>query len=140
VIANVMVKKNIDVKHLKVSANVRYWGDSEINGEMSDDEGEGVPFKNAELWEPVIDVDKGAVCDWPIGTVAKFHFKVCDAGSYYLLDDNFNELLSRVNNYVPDGLCHGDEGYGDYIIFDVGQDGCIVNYSNKINIEDWEGE
>ena len=135
----VIEKKEVEVKFIKVSANVRYWDDAEVNGE-TDITGEGVPFKVGNLWVPIIDIDKGVVIDWPNGTKANFHFKICDAGSYYLLDSEMNELASIDNNYVPRGLCHGDQGFGDYIIFSVNEDGSIVNYSNKIDEDDWNDE
>lgn len=130
-------EKEVEAKFIKVSAKVRCWDDAEVNGE-TDVTGEGVPFKNGELWSPVIDIDEGIVVDWPQGTKASFHFKICDSGSYYLLDEQMNELASIDNNYVPDGLCHGGTGYGDYIIFSVNEDGSILDYSNKFDIDDWQ--
>lgn len=126
----------MNYRFLKIEAGVRCWEDAEINGDTYED-GRSVPFKNGELWSPVIDLKAGIVVDWPDGVEAKFHFKVCDSGSYYLLDDNKNVLASIVNNYVPDGLCHGDIGYGDYIIFSVDGSGNISGFRDLINIDDW---
>lgn len=131
-----MKEIEINPSFLKVSACVRYWDDAEVNG-VSTEDGEGVPFKCGDLWEPVIDISSGSIVDWPKNTTAKFHFKVCDAGNYHLLNDKKEILISRFNNYVPDGLCHGDQGYGNYIIFNVGVDGVIENYSNNLNDDDW---
>jgi len=130
--------KTYEVKYLKVIAGVRYWEDACINGERLES-GENVPLKNGENWCPIVDLDAGAVLDWPIGAVADFHFKVCDAGEYYLLDSNMNEVAS-IDGYVPNGLCHGDSGYGDYIIFSVDKNGLIVNYKNQIDADDWSDE
>lgn len=135
----VVQTKEVEIKFLKVSATVRYWEDSSINGEP-DEEGTLTPFRKDTEWCPVIDIEEGIVVDWPKGMEASFHFKVCDAGSYYLLDAEMNEHASIDNNYVPDGLCHGDTGFGDYIIFSVNGDGSIVDYSNKVNPEDWTEE
>lgn len=136
----VIKKEEIEACFLQVMANVRYWDDAEINGK-TDVTGEGVPFKNGDLWEPLIDIEKGIVVNWPKGTTAKFHFKICDSGSYHLLDENAENIIASIdNNYVPSGLCHGDNGYGDYIIFSVNEDGSIVDYSNKISPEDWTEE
>lgn len=88
----------------------------------------------------MIDIDNGLVVDWPEGVEASFHFKVCDAGSYYLLDSDKKIVASIFDNYVPDGLCHGDNGYGDYIIFSVNGNGEINKYSNKVNADDWGDE
>ncbi len=135
----VIEKKEVEVKFIKVDAQVRYWDDAEINGATSE-EGLNIPFKNGDMWQPIIDIESGVIVDWPKGTNASFHFKICDAGSYYLLDENNNEVVSRLNNYVPNGLCHGDQGYGDYIIFSVNEDGSIVDYSNKIDPDEWIDE
>ena len=135
----VIEKKNVDVKFIKISAKVRYWDDAEIDGIVSE-VGADVPFKTDDLWQPVIDIDTGIIVDWPIGTTASFHFKVCDAGNYYLLDKDKREVASRLNNYVPDGLCHGDSGFGDYIIFKVDETGQIINYTNRIDASDWEDD
>lgn len=129
-------EKEINPKYIKVSAQVRYWDDAEINGE-SDENGVNVPFKNGDLWEPTIDIDAGTVIDWPENTSASFHFKVCDAGNYFLLDSEKTIIAERYENYVPDGLCHGDNGHGDYIIFSVDTDGKITAYKNKLNGDDW---
>lgn len=129
----------MSAKYIKVSAPVRYWDDADINGDRSEG-GELVPFKSGDNWEPVIDIENGIVLNWPSGISADFHFKVCDAGSYFLLNDDMNEVASILENYVPDGLCHGDSGYGDYIIFKVGHDGEIFNYKKEINPSDWADE
>lgn len=126
-----------NAKYLKVEADVRYWDDAYINGEQ-DESGKNVPFKDGSTWIPVIDLENGLVVDWPKGVTGDFHFKVCDAGTYYLLDSDKNIIASRFNNYVPDGLCHGDRGYGDYIIFKVDGDGKIENYKLSLDDDDWK--
>ena len=133
------VTQEYDAKFIRVSANVRHWEDGQIDG-VEDESGDLTPFRNMGLWTPVIDIDSGTVIDWPIGTVAKFHYKVCDAGSYQLLDEHKNIIAEIVNNYVPSGLCHGDEGHGDYIIFSVEEHGKIVNYKENIRLSDWQDE
>lgn len=125
-----------NAKYLKIEAAVRYWDDAEINGERRED-GATVPFKNGDIWLPVIDLDDGSIVGWPEGVTAKFHFKVCDAGVYHLLDNEKKIIASRFNNYVPSGLCHGDEGYGDYIIFNVDENGKIECYRNSVDFEEF---
>lgn len=129
------IQKQFDVKYLKIDAQVRYWEGAEINGEVNES-GKGVPFKNGDMWQPIIDIDSGIVVDWPENTEASFYFKVCDAGEYSLLDSDMNVIISK-DGYVPDGLCHGGNGDGDYIIFKVGKDGVIENYTNKIDPDEW---
>ncbi|MGL4638530.1 MAG: hypothetical protein ACRCVX_02210 [Shewanella sp.] len=122
---------------IKLDVNVRYWDDAEVNGQSSED-GSLVPLKEGDAWRPVINLEAGEILNWPQGTEASFHFKVCDAGSYYLLDENMEQIASIEQNYVPDGLCHGDVGYGDYIIFNVGADGKIVGYICWIDLDEWD--
>jgi hypothetical protein len=41
----ITVKKEVEVKTLHVEANVRYWEDTEINGEPDTEDGNNVPCK-----------------------------------------------------------------------------------------------
>lgn len=125
-----------EVRFLKVVVNVRYWEDSVING-ISDESGDLTPFNDDGCWCPIMDIDNGFILDWPKGINAKIHFKVCDSGRYYLLDGDKSVIAQIEDGYVPDGLCHGGEGYGDYIIMNIDSNGKIENYSNKINEDDW---
>ena len=72
--------------YVEVSAGVRYWEDATING-TTDTDGKLTPLRKGDNWEPVIRLADGMVMDWPQGTTADVHFKVCDAGEYWLLDD-----------------------------------------------------
>lgn len=128
--------KEVDAKFIKVSALVRYWEDAQ-SSEVEEVTSDNFPFANGDLWEPLIDIDKGLVVDWPEGVSANVHFKVVDCGCYYLLDKEQNVISSIENNYVPDGLCHGDNGYGDYIIFSIDSDGNIEDYKQNIDPDDW---
>jgi hypothetical protein len=118
----------MNATHIEVSANVRYWEDATINGK-EDTDGTLTPLKNGECWCPVIRLADGLVMDWPQGVAADIHFKVCDAGEYWLLDENKNRIAKWGGYYVPgDFLCHGDEGYGDYIIMKIGADGMVSGW------------
>ena len=65
----VMRKDVFEVAFLQVSAEVRYWEDAAING-AEDEAGTLIPFRNGDLWEPVIDLVAGRIVDWPEGVVA----------------------------------------------------------------------
>jgi hypothetical protein len=113
--------------HLHVVAEARYWEDSSVNGH-NDTEGTLIPFRDGETWRPVIRLEDGFLVGWPEGMTASIHYKVCDAGEYWLGDETTRSAKWR-GDYVPDSfLCHGDEGFGDYIIFNVGADGKIEGY------------
>lgn len=113
---------------LHVSAGVRYWEDATVNG-TEDENGTLIPFRAGGRWCPVIDLDNGLVAGWPEGMTARIHYKVCDDGEYWLADAQGRRTHKYNGDYVPDRfLCHGDTGYGDYIILNVGPDGRIENY------------
>lgn len=132
-------QKEVEFKYLQVDVDPRYWEDAEINGE-SDEDGDNVPFKVGSQWQPLIDLESGSVVNWPNGVNASFHFKVCDEGEYYLLDESKEIVATHNNHYVPDGvLCYGDNGYGDYIIFSVYENGKIINYEQPmLEPEHWD--
>lgn len=115
-------------EYIEVCADVRYWEDASVNG-VDDDSGTLIPFRKGDSWCPVIRLADGRVMDWPVGMAASIHYKVCDAGEYWLLDFELRRIAKWGGYYVPnDFLCHGDSGYGDYIIFKVGADGVIANW------------
>lgn len=127
----------MEPKYLEVEAEVRYWEDAAINGQ-EDTHGALVPFREGALWSPRIRLHDGWIVDWPSGVTAYIHYKVCDQGQYWLADD-FVRIAKWRGDYVPDEfLCHGDTGYGDYIIFAVGPDGSIHDWNNPvINADEW---
>lgn len=101
--------------HILVEAKVRYWEDAVVNDE-EDTEGGLVPGRVGDMWKVWIDLAAGRIEDWPEGTTASIHYKVCDTGEYWLTDTHGNKLAKREGYYVPDEfLCHGDRGFGDYI-------------------------
>ena len=73
--------------YLEVEAEVRYWEDATVNGQ-EDADGTLIPFKFGTLWTPVIRLSDGKVMSWPEGTTADIHYKVCDAGEYWLADED----------------------------------------------------
>lgn len=130
----VLGHKEYQVKTLLVDAAVRYWEDADING-VEDSEGNLVPCREGESWKPIIDIETGVITNWKQGTVAKIHYKVCDAGIYKLADEAGN-IVKELAGYVPEIMCPGGEGYGDYIIMRVDENGKIDNW--KIDLSEFE--
>lgn len=126
---------------LLVSAEVRYWEDAEINGVQDTEEGDNIPLKVGILWEPRIELETGRVIDWPQGTTADIHYKVCDQGEYWL-EDAEGKRLKWKGSYVPnDLLAIGDNGYGDYIILKISADGIIEGWNTPtLDAGDWEND
>ena len=123
---------------LKVEAGVRYWEDATVNG-IKDVDGVLIPCKKGDLWCPIIDLDNGTIVNWERGKTAKVHYKVCDSGVYYILDENGDAILQWISDYVPNRfLCFGDTGCGDYIIMEINEDGKIINYVKPdIKEDEW---
>lgn len=131
----------MNATHIEVSAEVRYWEDARVDG-IEDKGGTFIPFRSGNLWKPRIRLSDGLVEGWPEETTASIHYKVCDAGEYWLTDEAGTRVAKWYGYYVPDHfLCHGDRGYGDYIIFEVGEDGKIVNWRKpSIEPDEWTVE
>lgn len=128
-----------EATHIEVEAEVRYWEDACVNG-LIDEDGSRIFGREGDLWKVRIDLLDGIVQDWPAGDSAEIHYKVCDQGLYWLTDASGNRLAKWRGHYVPnDFLCHGSEGFGDYIILNVAVGGGIEGYRTpRINPEQWE--
>lgn len=128
-----------DAKFIEISAAVRYWEDATVNGK-EDVGGTLIPCRTGPSWTPVIELDTGLILNWPTGVEACIHYKVCDAGEYWLLDENKQRIAKWKTSYVPNKiLCVGGSGYGDYIIFKVGADGRVVGWlrPDELNHDEW---
>lgn len=124
-------------RYIEVSAHVRYWEDARMNG-IADTDGR-IPLRNGDMWELEIELANGLILGWPEGTEADVHYKVCDAGLYWLLDENRGRIAKWSGHYVPSSiLCVGADGWGDYIIFKVGQDGKVTGWQPpRLDADQW---
>lgn len=131
---DIIVKQKVKVNYLKVKVKVRYPEDAKVCG-IDDVFGTLIPCREFDSWCPFIDIDKGTILNWEKGVNAKIHYKVCDEGSYYLLDEKKNIVSSIINDYVPVIMCPGGPSYGDYIIMNIDENGKIENW--KCDISDF---
>ena len=124
--------------YIEVEAEVRYWEDATVNGQ-EDTTGTLMPFRFGDKWCPTIRLEDGWIVNWPEGTAADIHYKVCDQGEYWLRDEE-KRIAKWSGYYVPnDFLCHGDQGYGDYIIFKVDESGLIQGWKvPEVDPDEWE--
>ncbi len=118
----------VSVDLLRARCGVRYWDDATVNG-AEDEDGTKIPLRDGDYWCPTIEISTGQILDWPAGTTAKIHYKVCDDGSYQLVGDD-GSVVVEIDGYVPKIMCPGGSGYGDYVIMNIGPNGVI---------EDWNG-
>lgn len=124
--------KEVVIKTLEVEAGVRYWEDAIVNG-VEDIKGDLIPCREGDLWKPIIDVELGKIINWKQGVRADVHYKVCDSGSYYLKDSIGNTVLYIDGDYVPEILSPKENGYGDYIIMDIDENGVIANWKQTLS-------
>lgn len=153
------VKVETDVRYFCADILPRYYEDAEVDGveDISYDEqktgaqprmplvvkneacGKGRPDESW-LWKIKIDLESGKVLDWPAGTKASVHYKVCDQGVYWLEDENGN-VFHKIESYVPDIIDIDCDGYGDYVLMNIGEDGTIEDWWApdvlKVKIEDF---
>ncbi len=120
------LKTKVDIKTLHVKAGARYWEDATVNG-VEDTEGDLIPCRNGDYWEPIIDVETGKIINWKEGAEADIHYKVCDDGTYTLKDAE-GKIIASKDGYVPDIMCPEKEGYGDYIKMKIDKNGIIANF------------
>jgi hypothetical protein len=126
-----------EASHLEVEAEVRYWEDARVNG-VEDVDGDLIPGRVGDLWKVRIDLSEGRIEGWP-GVIAQIHYKVCDAGEYWLSDREGRRIAKWRGHYVPTSiLCPGKTGSDDYIIMTVSASGAIADYQRPaISLEQW---
>lgn len=112
----------IEIKYMRIAVPVRY---------DEDDMPNDFPFRKGDVWDIVVDMDTGKIENWPEGVEHSLYMKVCDSGSYLLLDTNREEVGSIIEDYVPSAV-PGE--YGDYISLEIAGDGTITNWKKKPNL------
>lgn len=124
-----------DIKYLKVKLSYPMLEDWEINN-CSIDDIRTHPFYSGEHnLEFSIELETGKVLGWKQGDTLSTCDKVCDQGEYWLYDSLYNEVIESNSRYVPKMLDTKGDGYGDYIQFDIDENGYIKNW--KIILDDF---
>ena len=124
-------KKTVSVDRIRAECEVRYWEDATVNG-VDDEDGQLIPCRVGDIWNPTIMLETGKVLDWPKGTSADIHYKVCDAGRYRLLTPA-GEVAAEIDGYVPKVMCPGGSGFGDYVIMKIDENGQIADWHPDIS-------
>lgn len=130
--ATIKVEKEVEIRTVLIDIAPRYIGDSDDDDMPSD-----FPLLNAEktAWIASVDIDTGAISGWTVGEKRSMYVKVCDAGTYRLIDSEGNEVAARVNDYVPHGVVPGD--YGDYVDLKIDENGIITNWPKHPDISEF---
>lgn len=128
-------KKEVDIKHLRVHIPVRYDEedipkDFPLRVEVPNDK------DGYDWWDATIEVDTGKILNWPQGVSGEMNMKVCDEGSYYLLDESGEILKSIEQDYAPNSFIPGE--YGDYISLNINEEGIITNWYKHPRLEEFQ--
>lgn len=128
-----------------IPLNIFEYRDTEIGEETYEDGLEDFLAKYPYLQEDeylvlIIDVESGLVINWPDNCAIDFHYhKVVDEGRYALMQhaDKTGDVL-EYEGYVPEII--GDGGWGDYLEFEIDNDGNIPNWRplNEDDIKEFE--
>ena len=121
----VIKKEEVEIKFVSIDINPRHL----------DEEEKPVPLIHGERWNVIVDIDTGKIRDWPQGEEREYYWKICDAGSYHLLDEDERIQLSINNNYVPNNLLPGE--WGDYLDLKINGEGVITNWLSNPTSEDF---
>jgi hypothetical protein len=125
-------------EYLEVQAYIKDWPYAIVN-DVSDKNGDLIPCRQGNAWCPVIRLIDGCVMGWPQGIKANISYKVRDMGEYWLQDSQNKRIAKWTYRHVPnDFLCHGDNGYSDYILLKVDADGLIIGWKKPCIVdEEW---
>lgn len=125
------IKQTFNVKYIYANFGVRYYEDSELNGVEDDSTLPKMPCydKEDKRWKLTIDVDNGQITNWEKGNTAKIHYKVCDDGEYKIFDKNMIQIGKTIHSYVPEIFAIDDDGYGDYVIMTIDENGFILDWN-----------
>lgn len=132
---------------IKCYIEVRYWCDACVNGvediDFCETKGNGYPlipcavqlfkeptnviYSDHWRWQPIINIEKGQITNWQQGVRASVYYKVCDGFDCLFVGLN-DEVIAEYEGYVPSFMCPKEDGYGDYIIMDIDENGYIKNW------------
>ena len=123
-IIEITATKQVNVQYIKLSIPVRY-DDEDMPYDF--------PLRDGDIWEATINIDNNQIENWPQAQSGKFSIKVCDEGSYFLLNENKEVVGEIIENYVPNDVIPGK--YGDYVNMNIDETGKVVNMPTKLNFD-----
>lgn len=126
-----------DIKYLKVDIEDYYLEDFEVNGKEVEtwDDFPSCMKGRGENIEFAVDIETGKILGWAEGTTFVAHAKVVDSGRYFLTDENYDNQIPSLDDFVPCMLDTLHDGAGDYMQFSVNEQGYIINF--KANFSDF---
>ncbi len=89
-------------------------------------------------WNITVDLDSHKVLEWTddFGELT-LNAKICDQGTYTLLDSNRNEFYT-IKGYVPNCFLPEKDGFGDYLSLHINKDGFVTNWYKNPDFKEFE--
>lgn len=120
------IKRPIEIEAVAIAMELAVRYDEE---DMPND----YPHRKGDMWNIIVDVETGAIRDWPTGIEPRdLYMKVCDQGVYSLLDEDGSVIAKLEDGYVPS--CIPGE-HGDYIDFKIDANGVITNWKSECDAD-----
>jgi len=116
--------RTVEVTRIRLSLPVRY-DEEDIPNDF--------PMRKGNMWNATVEIDSRRIISWPQGSAGSVKMKVCDSGSYTLLDEDDDFVAEIKCDYVPHGIVPGE--YGDYVDLQIDATGTITNWPKKPNVE-----
>lgn len=102
-----------------------------------EENGEQLPLVNLGYWQGTIDLQTHKLLEWePYFGECYLQAKVCDAGTYTLLDTE-KKAICILKGYVPNGVIPPENGAGDYIHFAINADGTVEEWQDTYDFTDF---
>jgi len=118
-----------DIKFVNIEVPVRY---------EEEDIPFDYPFRKADMWHITVEHPTGKIINWPKNIPARrLYMKVVDTGLYSILNEDKQIISSIENDYVPDSNSIPGS-YGDYLNFEIDEDGIITNWYKEASFYEFE--
>ncbi|WP_455586667.1 VOC family protein [Bacteroides sp.] len=96
-----------------------------------------LPLVSLGYWQGTIELQTHKLLEWqPDFGECYFQAKVCDEGTYTLLDAG-KKPICTLKGYVPNGVIPPDDGAGDYIHFGINMDGTVEGWRNTYDFTEF---
>jgi hypothetical protein len=127
--ATISKPTEIEVSFIRIEIPVRY---------EEEDIPNDFPMRDGDMWKATVAMDNGEIQDFkaPAGfDGAEMYMKVCDEGTYILLNHCGEEIARIESDYVPHGVIPGE--FGDYVNLRIGATGIIENWPDEPDVDEF---
>ena len=126
----VMKEVEIEVKKVVIEFCPRYLDEEESAFHKSKD----TPMFDGNKVSITFSPETGVIFGWPDSKPVSIYEKICDEGTYILLDENNNEVAAIRENHVPSVV---PNEFGDYISLEINDMGKITNFIPNPDFSDF---